>query len=461
MSVWSRVSNSTNPVNVQLNNISPTRKSLVVTLEQTEVDSEHQSVLGEFTRNARLPGFRPGRAPAAIVARRYGKEIGEEFKHKVVAKAYKGALDQQKLEVLNIVDVSEGSIAAGAPAEITVTVDVRPEFAVPDISGLATEVESAEPADADVEAAIAKLRIEQADYKTADRPAAKGDYVKLAYEGTIEGKPIAELVPDRQLYGKAPQTWEEVEGEQGGVIPGLGGQLKGVKAGEHKSATIVFPKEFPAVPALAGKTAVYALEIQEVRERTLPPLDEVFFKAHQVADLAALQLAIRNTLRAQKESRNRSLQRRQIGDALIAAAEFPLPESMVEAETQGVLRQFLEENLRRGVPAEQFEKDKKALIEQGREAAARHVKLQLILARIAEAEKVKPTQEDFDAYIRRESARRNQRPDKFGAELARNNEALRSAQQAIVFDKTIDLLVAKARVVVVPSRAAEAKPNPT
>jgi trigger factor len=155
------------------------------------------------------------------------------------------------------------------------------------------------------------------------------------------------------------------------------------------------------------------------------------------------------------------LQRRQIGDALIAAAEFPLPESMVEAETQGVLRQFLEENLRRGVPAEQFEKDKKALIEQGREAAARHVKLQLILARIAEAEKVKPTQEDFDAYIRRESAGRNQRPDKFGAELARNNEALRSAQQAIVFDKTIDLLVAKARVVVVPSRAAEAKPNPT
>lgn len=448
-------------MNVQLNNISATRKTLVVTLEQAEVDSEHQSVLGEFMRSARLPGFRPGRAPAAIVARRYGKEIGDEFKHKVVAKAYKGALEQQKLEVLNIVDVSEGSIAPGAPAAITVTVDVRPEFTVPDLSGLTTEVESAEPTDAELQEAIDKLRLERADYRLADRPAEKGDYVKLAYEGTIDGKPIAELVPERQLYGKAPQTWEEVEGEQGGVIPGLGGHLKGARAGDSRTAAITFPGEFPAVPALAGKAAVYSLQIQEVRERALPELDEEFFKAHQVPDLDGLKERIRTSLRLQKEHRNRTAQRRQVGDRLIAGADFPLPDSLVESETQGVLRQFIEENLRRGVPAEQFEKDKKALIEQGRDAAARHVKLQLILAKIAETEKIQPTQGDFDAYIHREAARRNQRPDKFGAELARNNEALRTAQQAIVFDKTIDFLVAKAKVVVVPSRAAEAKPNPT
>jgi trigger factor len=448
-------------VNVQLNNISATRKTLVVTLDQTEVDSEHQVVLGDFTKNARLPGFRPGHAPAPIVARRFSKEIGDEFKHKVVARAYRGAIDQQKLEVLNIVDVNEGTIAPGAAASITVTVDVRPDFSVPDLAGLATEVESTDATDAEVEEAIRKLRLERADYKVADRPAAKGDFVKLAYDGAVDGKPIAELAPDRQLYGKAPQTWEEVEGEQGGVIPGLGAQLKGVRAGDRKVITITFPREFPPLPVLAGKSAAYSLEIQEVRERVLPPVDAKFLEAQQVPDLAGLQERIRGNLRIQKEFRNRVAQKRQVCDRLVASVDFPLPDSLVESETQGVLRQFIEENMRRGVPAEQFEKDKKSIVERGREAASRQVKLQLILAKIAEAEKIQPTQADFDAYIHREAARRNQRPEKFGGELAQNNEALRSAQQAIVFDKTVDFLVSKSRVTVVPPRGTEAKTNPS
>jgi trigger factor len=448
-------------VNVQLNSISATRKSLVVTLDQGEVDSEHKIVLGEFTKNSRLPGFRPGRAPAAIVARRFGKEIGEEFKHKVVAKAYRGALEEQKLEVLNIVDVSEGTIVPGAAAAITVTVDVRPDFAMPDIANLTTEVESTEAADWEVDAAIEKLRIERADFKVADRAAEKGDYVKLAYEGTVDGKPILELAPDRQLYGKVPQTWEEVEGEQGGVIPGLGGKLKGLRAGDRKTVPIQFPAEFPALAVLAGKAAEYAVEILEVRARVLPDLDAAFFKDHQVADLAGLKDRIRASLRAQKEYRNRSAQRRQVGDALAASVDFPLPDSLVEIETQGVLRQFIEENMRRGVPAEQFEKDKKQLFDQGREAAVKHVKLQLIVSKIAEMEKIEPTRQDFDAYVHREAARRNQRPEKFGNELSQNAEALRSAQQAIVFDKTIDFLVSKSKVVVVPARETAAKPYPS
>ena len=449
------------PVNVQLNSISATRKTLVVTLDQAEVDTEHNAVLGDFVKNARLPGFRPGRAPAALVGRRYAKEIGEEFKHKVVAKAYRGALDEQKLEVLNIVDVSEGTIVAGAPASVTVTVDVRPEFSVPDLANLTTEVESTEPAAGEVDVAIQKLRVERADFKVAERAAGKGDYVKLSYEGSVDGKPITELAPDRQLYGKVPQTWEEVEGEQGGVIPGLGAQLKGLKAGDRRTVPIHFPADFPALPVLAGKSAEYAVEILEVRERVLPGLDEGFFKEHQVADLAGLQERIRGNLRIQKEFKNRSSQRRQVGDLLAASVDFPLPDSLVEIETQGVLRQFIEENMRRGVPAEQFEKDKKQLVEQGREAAAKHVKLQMILSKIAEAEKITATQQDFDAYVYREAARRNQRPEKFSGELSQNTEALRSAQQSIVFDKTVDFLVSKSKVVVVPVRETGAKTNPS
>ena len=135
------------PVNIQVNDLSPTRKSLIVTLDKGEVDAEHQLVVGEYTKQARLPGFRPGKAPGAMVVKRFGKEIADEFKQKVVAKAYRSALEDKKLDVLNIVNVEEGSIESGLSAAVTITVDVRPEFKLPDYTGLPTQVETTDATD--------------------------------------------------------------------------------------------------------------------------------------------------------------------------------------------------------------------------------------------------------------------------------------------------------------------------
>jgi trigger factor len=440
-------------VNVQLNNVSATRKSLVVTLDPTEVDAEHQAVVGEIAKVARIPGFRPGKAPAAMVAKRFSKEITDEFKQKVVAKAYRSALEKEKLDVLNIVNVEEGKISAGEAANVTITLDVRPEFQLPDYVGLNTEIAPVEATDAEVENVIQGLRSERADFKTADRAAQKGDYVKLAYEGAIEGKPIADLVPDKQLYAKVPQTWEEVQGEHEGVLPGLSQQITGVKAGDKKNVTINFPAEFPAAPALAGKSASYAIEVQEVRERVLPPLDAEFFKSQQVDDLAGLQTKVRNNLKLQKEYQNRSAQRRQVTEQIATKVELPVPDSLVDAETQSVLRNFIEENMRRGVPAEQFEKDKKELFDGAKKAAAGRVKVQLVLAKIAEQEKITVTEEDLNEWLYRESVRSNQKPDKLAKSLAADRDHLRSVQQSIIFDKVVDFLVSKAKVTTLAPKA--------
>ena len=435
-------------MNIQLSTVSETRKSLVVTLEPAEVDAEHQAVLGEYVRLARLPGFRPGKAPAAMVVKRFAKEIAEEFKQKVVTKAYRDALAKEKLDVLNVVGVDEGAIAPGTPASITVTVDVRPSFTLPDYVGLPTQVAPVEPSEAEIDGVVQALRTEAADFRPAERPARKGDYVKLAYEGSVGGRPIAEIAGDKQLYAKVPQTWEEVEGASEGIIPGLGKHLAGVEKGARKVVAVTFPATFQPVPALAGKTADYAVDVQEVRERILPELDAAFFKAHKADDLAGLRGQIRANLKLQKELRNRAAQRSQVTQALADRVQFEPPSSLVEAETQGVLRQFIEENMRRGVPAEQFEKDKKELFEGARKAATNRVKVELILAKVAEAEKLEVTDGDLDLYIRREAARSRQRPDKLAKDLARDRNALRSAQQSIIFDKSVDFLVSKARVTV-------------
>jgi trigger factor len=438
-------------VNVQLSTVSDSRKKLVVTLDKAEVDTEHKAVLGEYVRLARLPGFRPGKAPEALVTKKFAKEISEEFKQKVVTKAYRDALEKEKLDVLSVVNVEEGTIEPGLSAAITVTVDVRPEFTLPDYVGLPTQIAPVDPNDAEIDEVVLTLRSEGADFKPAERVAVKGDYVKLAYEGSVDGRKIAEIAGDKQLYAKVPQTWEEVEGSNEGIIPGLGKHLAGVAKGDKKTVAIVFPAEFQPVPALSGKTADYALEIQEVRERILPELDEKFFKAHQVDNLEGLRSQVRTSLRLQKEQRNRAAQRSQVTQALADKVVFEPPTSLVDAETQGVLRQFIEENMRRGIPAEQFEKDKKGLFEGARKAASGRVKVQLILAKIAEAEKLSVSDRDIDLYIRREAARSNQRPDKVAKDLAKNREALRSVQQSIIFDKAVDFIVSKATFTVTQS----------
>ncbi len=440
-------------MNVQLNSASATRKSLVVTLDASEVDAEHQAVVGEIAKFARLPGFRPGKAPTAMIAKRFAKEIADDFKQKVVAKAYRSALEKEKLDVLNVVNVEEGPIAHGTSATVTITLDVRPEFQLPDYGNLATEIAPTDATDAEVDGVVQGLRNERADFKAADRPAQKSDYVKLSYEGKIDGQAITELAPDKQLFGKAPQTWEEVEGANDGVIPGLGKQLAGLKAGEKKDVVITFPADFAAVPALAGRVANYAVEIQEIRERVLPALDAEFFKAHQVDDLAGLQSQVRTNLKMQKENQNRAAQRRQVIDQLGAKADFPVPDSLVEAETQGVLRQFIEENMRRGVPQEQFEKDKKELFEGARKSAVNRVKIQLLLAKIAEQEKLEISNDDLNDYIYRESMRSGQKPDKLAKALGSDRDQLRSVQQSIIFDKAVDFIVSKATITTVQPKA--------
>ena len=435
-------------MNIEIKDVSETRKSLVVTLDEAEVAAEHKAVVGEISKHARLPGFRPGKAPANLVLKRFAKEIGDEFKQKILAKAYRSGLEQSKIEALNITDVQEGTLAPDQSATVTITLDVRPNFTLPDYAGLATEVKSVDATDAEVDAVIEGMRSERADFKVAERAAGKGDYVKLSYEGTVDGKPVLDLAPDKQIYGKVPQTWEEVEGENEGLIPGLGKQLAGLNTGDKKDVIVNFPVEFAAVPVLAGKTVVYAVEVQEIRERVLPEMDEAFFKSHQADDLDSLKINVRNNLKGRKEHENRQAQRRQVSEVLNSKVDFAVPESLVENETQQVLRQFIEENMRRGVPAEQFEKDKASLHDGASKAARSRVKTQLILAKIAEQEKLTVTEKDIDTFIYRESVMNNQKPEKLVKELTQDREKLRSVQQSILFDKALDLLVSKATVTI-------------
>lgn len=433
-------------MNIQVQDLSPTRKSLTVNLDATEVAAEYQAVIREVAQQVRIPGFRPGKAPAQLVLKQYGKAVGDEFKQKVVGKAYRDGIRESKLDVIQVVKISEGDLAPDKFAGIVILVDVRPAFELPDYSGLPVTVTTTEPTEAEVTAGIDALRSERADFKVAERPSQKGDYVKISYTGTVDGAPALDLVPDKQIYASVPQTWEEVEGEHEGLIPGLGKQLAGLSVGDKKDLSVSFPAEFPAAAGLAGKTVVYAVEILEIRERVLPELNEEFFKSNQVSDLDGLRAKVVAGLKARKEQENLVGKRRQALEALAAKVEFPVPESLIEQETQGVVRQFLQENQRRGVPMEQLQKDKDQILANARTAAETRVKHQLLLARIAEQEKLQVEATDIDNFLYRQSMQTGVKPEKLVKDLTNDRERLRAVQQGILFDKAVELLVAKAVV---------------
>ncbi|HVU37734.1 MAG TPA: trigger factor [Opitutales bacterium] len=434
-------------MNVAIEEVSPTRKTLVVTVPAGEVNAEEQTVLREFAQAVRLPGFRLGKAPADMVKRRYAAEITEELQRKVTTKAYEQAVKDSKLNIFSAVSVDGDPVAGGKDAVLKITVDVQPEFALPEYKGLPVNVPPHDVTDADVENAINDIRTQRADYVVVERPAAAGDFVRLNYTGTLDGKPIAEIAPDKPIFGTQHGTWEEAGSANAPGVRAVVDGIIGLKAGDKKDVTHTFPADFEA-SVLAGKTATYALEVLEVREKRPAALDDAFLKSLQVESVDQLHSRVRDDLKSRKEQESRDASRGQIVQALTAAVDFPLPESAIEAETQNLLRDYLERQMRAGIPEAEFEKHKDELFKSARTAAVSRVKLLMILLKVAEKEAIKVDNEDIHRRIMQESVMTRQRPEQIVKRLQEDRGLLANLQRAILHAKTLDFVVQQAKVTV-------------
>ena len=242
----------------------------------TEVDAAFDAMLKDFQRQASLPGFRPGKAPKDMVAKKYEKDIADEVKKKLIPDAYRKAVDEQKLEVVGYPDIEEIQFGKGQALQFAATIETAPDFQLPEYKGLPVKRETTTVTDADVQKAVDMLRARQQDFKTVDRAAATRDIVVVNFKGTSEGKPITEFAPEAQGLNEQQGFWVNIE--PGAFIPGFAEQLTGAKAGEKRTVNVDFPADF-VTPQLAGKKAVYEVDVvTEVKEKVLPVVDEAFAK---------------------------------------------------------------------------------------------------------------------------------------------------------------------------------------
>ncbi|MGE4550895.1 MAG: trigger factor, partial [Opitutales bacterium] len=187
---------------VEIQDTSDTRKVATVSFAPDEVATEEEKVLRLFAKHAKIPGFRPGKAPDQVIRTRFADKIKEEWRNRLSLSARDAVLDQDGLRIHQLLKIDPGEILAEAPVEVVVTLDVEPGFELPEYENFKVEVPSDEPEKKEIEDLLESWRLQRANFTVVDRPVEKGDYVKCSYDGVIDNQPVSELVPDKPIYGK-------------------------------------------------------------------------------------------------------------------------------------------------------------------------------------------------------------------------------------------------------------------
>ena len=187
---------------IELKDAGDARKVATITFEAEEVAEKEKKVCKDFANQANIPGFRKGKVPPNVIRSRFGKQMNEELKRQVSTDAYEAVLERDDLRVHSILKVDAGEVDSGNAVTVEVTVDVEADFELPDYESYELSIHKTDVSDEEVEKELTNLCEQRASYEIVERPVEKGDYVKCSYEGSIDGKPVSEVVPEKPMYGK-------------------------------------------------------------------------------------------------------------------------------------------------------------------------------------------------------------------------------------------------------------------
>jgi trigger factor len=442
-------------VNVTVENLAPCKKLLRVEVDAKAVDAAFDSTAKEFQKQAALPGFRPGKAPRAMVLKKYETDIKAEVKRKLIGDAYRQAVGEKKISVVGHPDIEEIQFGPGQALQFAATIETAPEFQLPDYKGLPAKREVKSVTDADVERALNLLAQQHVKFETVARELRLGDIAVVNYTGTCDGKPITEIAPTAKGLAEQKNFWVEVGVET--FLPGFAAQLAGARAGERRAVNTDFPADF-ATKELAGRKGVFDVEVVEVKEKALPPVDEAFAKKYGAENLEKLRAGVRHDLENElKYSQTRAL-RGQIVRGLLDRVNFDLPETAVAHETRNVVYDIVRENSQRGVGRDLIEKQKDEIYSAATRSAKERVKLSFLVQRIAEQENIKVSQEDVLRRAQALAAMYQIPPEKFLKDLQKRNGVMELYDQ-VAHEKVLAFLEQNAKIEDVSPGAAGATPN--
>lgn len=413
--------------------------TLRIELPPEEVRKEWDSIASNYSRHARIPGYRAGKAPREVIEKKFRKEIQDELTKALVSKSYHEAIAQKKLRVVSLNDLGDVEFDDDRSMRFRATVVTAPEFELPEYRNIPVQLPAAAVTEAEVDTALERLRDQAADFTdVTDRELAMGDFAVIDFTGAIDGVPISDIVPEasKNLHG-GKKFWLHLAPEN--FLPRFCEQIMGSKPGDTRMVQVTFPTNFP-VAELADKKADYAVTLNEIKQKVLPELDDAF-AAKLLPDktLADLRHTIEHNLEHEKEHELERAKETQVVKFLHEHISFDLPPSLLKNETRRALNELVHRNRERGVTDDLLKGKEKELIEGAGSLAAHRLKTNFILHRIAEREKIQVAREEVDNGIREQAAHYNVSVEKMRKEFE-ENDRINGLAEEILLGKTLDFL---------------------
>jgi trigger factor len=415
------------------------KREVELEIPAENVQKAAEKVARDIARVARVPGFRPGKAPITLIRRRFADDIQGEVVQSLVPEYLEKALDEKKMTPVTRPEVDQVHFKEGEPLKFRAIFEVLPEFELGDYKNLQVSVDEIEIGDEQVEKTLEEMRERGASYVPVEgRPAKDGDYALLKLVGTPEG-------------GGEPVQADNILCHLGGeeTVASFTENLRGANLGETRQFETRYPDDYPD-QKLAGKTYNYSVDVQGIKEKTLPELNDEFAKDAAgeqggITTLDELRRKIRENLDAAREHEQTSQGREKILEQLVKQHDFPVPEALIEGQMDVRLERVVRSLAAQGVDPRAVNVDWVSLRRKQRESAIDDVKAELLLDRIATAENIEATGEDVDKEFATLAERSGESATTLRARLTKQG-ALDRMKSKLRSDKVIEWLYRTSRI---------------
>lgn len=419
--------------------------NLQVELPADQVSREWLSIAKDFQRHARIPGYRPGKAPQSLIDTRFAKEIREELEKNLLRESLDEAIKQKNLRILSVSKVEDVQIGEDKTMRYRACLVTAPEFELPDYSAITVELAKRQITDEDMEKWLGQVRDSYSTFETiTDRPAAMGDYAVMTYEGRLGGQPLSEAIPKAptQLQGRR-NAWIYLDEDT--LVPGFAKAVEGMVLDEERSFTLEMPADF-LLEDLRGAKVDYTATLHGINVKKLPPLDDALAeKIEPGKTLEDLRTKMRENAAIMAESQFQGEKRHAALGHLLAAVQCELPAQTIQREVSSILREIVQENQGRGISDEELRSHQDEIVGHAQQTAVDRVRGNFLLLRIAEKEKLEVSQTDMVGRIS-EMARHHDIPVKKLLRELEARDGLASIREQILMGKALDLIAANVTV---------------
>lgn len=372
--------------------ISAVKKVLHIEIPQNEVLHEIENAYKELNKTAKIKGFRPGKAPRSVLQRLYKKEVYEDVRAELIKKSFADAITESGLNPLRHPDIDPPELSADSAYQYSATVEINPEIPEIDFRGLTLKKSLYKPSDDEIEAQLKMLQKNLSERKpiVPERACQDGDFVILDYEGFRDGAPHPDLQKTENMTLKVGAAK---------ISKDFDAQIIGMMPGENKDFSIAFPEDYHNA-GLAGQEAAFHVHVHEIREEILPEINDDFAKKlGPFNSLEDVKATIRNNLQQGYNKRAEQEINEQIFSALIEKVPFEAPDTLIDWELAGIIREMERSLEHQQIKLESLGMTHESLAATYRDTAEKQVRRHLILGKVISQENLTLPDADLDKAL--------------------------------------------------------------